>query len=143
MKLARSGREPDVLYVANEHLARLKQAYLDGPADLVVAIVSPESAERDRSSKFYEYQEAGILEYWPVDPDLQQARFYLLDTAGRYQLVAPDDSSIYRSRVLPDFWLRVACLWQESLPDTTRILLEIVPDAYAHYLREQLRQADL
>ena len=47
MKLER-GREPDLLFVAREHLDRLKEAYLDGPADLAVEIVSPESAGRDR-----------------------------------------------------------------------------------------------
>jgi hypothetical protein len=49
------GREPDVLFVASEHLDRLEETYLDGPADLVVEIVSPDSMGRDRGDKFYEY----------------------------------------------------------------------------------------
>src|SRR5579885_2852003 len=40
MKLARSGREPDVLFVAKEHLARLQRTLLQGPADLVIEIIS-------------------------------------------------------------------------------------------------------
>ncbi|RMF37961.1 MAG: Uma2 family endonuclease, partial [Chloroflexi bacterium] len=64
MKLSRSGREPDLLFVSREHLDRLKKTYLDGPADLVVEIISPESIGRDRGEKFWEYQEAGIPEYW-------------------------------------------------------------------------------
>jgi Uma2 family endonuclease len=48
VKLPRSGREPDVLYIANAHLNRLTPAYLDGPADLVVEIISPESTRCDR-----------------------------------------------------------------------------------------------
>jgi Uma2 family endonuclease len=48
MKLEHSGREPDLLLVAREHLDQLKETYLDGPADLVVEIVSPESAGRNR-----------------------------------------------------------------------------------------------
>jgi Uma2 family endonuclease len=54
MRLATSGREPDVLFVAAAHLDRLKETYLDGPADLVVEVVSPESGGRDRSDTFYE-----------------------------------------------------------------------------------------
>jgi Uma2 family endonuclease len=55
MKLATrpSGREPDVLFVASEHVNRLKENYLDGPADIAVEIISPESRARDRGDKFY------------------------------------------------------------------------------------------
>ena len=141
MKLAESGREPDVLFVAKEHLGRLHETYLDGPADLAVEVVSPESAGRDRGDKFYEYRAAGIPEYWLIDPQLEQAEFYQLDAEGRYQTVTLDADGIYHSRALPGFWLRVAWLWQDPPPDVVRTLLEIAPEAYGRYLREQLRQA--
>lgn len=57
MKLPRSGREPDAIYVAQAHLDRLRPTFLDGPADLVVEIVSPESVERDYETTFGEYEE--------------------------------------------------------------------------------------
>src|SRR5260370_42665814 len=106
MKLERSGREPDVLFVAKAHLGRLKPTYLDGPADLVVEAVSPESAGRDRGDKFYEYRKAGVPEYWLLDHALEQAEFYQLDKAKRYQLIPADANGIYRSKVGPGFWLR-------------------------------------
>ena len=142
MKLAHVGREPDLLYVTSEHLGRFKPTYLDGPADLVVEVVSPESASRDRGEKFYEYQEAGIPEYWLIDPRFQQAEFYQLDTEGRYQHTAPDVEGVYRSHVLPGFWLRVAWLWQEPLPNPIQALLAIDRDAYVRYFQEHLRQAE-
>jgi Uma2 family endonuclease len=142
MKLPTSGRESDVHFIATSHLDRLHETYLDGPADLVVEIVSPESAGRDRGDKFYEYRAAGIPEYWLIDPQLEQAEFYQLDTQGRYQLVPPDAQGIYHSRVLPDFWLQVAWLWQDPLPDAVATLLQIDCAAYSAYLREQLRRAE-
>lgn len=111
MKLAHTGREPDLLFIAQEHQDRLKETYLDGPADLVVEIVSPESIGRDRGVKFYEYEEANIPEYWLIDPQREQAEFYQLDEQGRYCLVSPGAEGIYHSRVLPDFDLPVAWLW--------------------------------
>lgn len=108
----RRAREPDLLFVAREHLDRLKETYLDGPADLVVEIVSPESQGRDRGQKFYEYEQAGIPEYWLIDPLREEAEFYHLDAQGRYRLVLPDAEGVYRSKVLGGFWLRVAWLWQ-------------------------------
>ena len=112
MRLPCSGRQPDLLFVASEHLSRLKDTYLEGPADLAVEAVSPESAGRDRGDKFYEYEPGGIPEFWLVDPEHRRAEFYQLGSDGLYQLVAADETGVYRSRVLPGFWLRVAWLWE-------------------------------
>lgn len=125
MKLALSGREPDLLFVAGEHLHRLRDTHLDGPADLVVEIISPESIGRDRGEKFYEYEQAGIPEYWLLDPQTHRSEFYQLDPAGVYQLITPDQEGIYRSAILSGFWLRVGWLWQQPLPRVLDVLREL------------------
>ena len=119
------GREPDLLFVAREHLERLKQTYLDGPADLAVEIVSPESVGRDRGEKFYEYERGGVPEYWLIDPQTKRAEFYQLTAAGQYRLVPSDAEGVYRSAVLPNFWLRVEWLWQEPLPLVLDVVREL------------------
>jgi Uma2 family endonuclease len=121
----RRGREPDILFVTRENLGRLRETYLDGPADLVVEIVSPESWFRDRGEKFAEYEYAGIGEYWLIDPLRKRADFYFLDEGGRYRLVEADADGVYRSQVLPGFWLRVGWLWQEPLPKVLDVLREL------------------
>ncbi len=145
MKLPRSGREPDIIFVAQDHLGRFEQNFLQGPADLVVEVVSPESVRRDRQTKFAEYQEGGVPEYWLIDPRARRKRaiFYQLDDAGRYQVASPDSAGVYHSRAVPGFWLRVAWLWQQPQPDPTRVLLEIDRDAYAAYFQQQLRDVGL
>ena len=55
-----SGREPDVMFIAAAHADRVKETYVDGPTDLVIEVVSPESEERDRATKFLEYEAAGV-----------------------------------------------------------------------------------
>ncbi len=138
MRLTNSGREPDVLFISSEHLDRLRPTYLDGPADLVVEIISPESIGRDRGDKFFEYEEAGIPEFWLLDPLTQRAEFYQLNVAGRYQPIQPSDG-IYRSAVIAGFWLREEWLWQEPLPLPLKLLAEIAGmDAV---LMEQFEQA--
>jgi Uma2 family endonuclease len=57
-----SSREPDILFVANEHLDRLTPDKLVGPPDLAIEIVSESSIKRDRSAKYKEYQAAGVRE---------------------------------------------------------------------------------
>jgi Uma2 family endonuclease len=116
------GREPDLLFIAATHLNRLKHTYLDGPADLVVEIMSPESRARDRGEKFYEYEQGGVREYWLLDPIRRQAEFYSLGPDGIYRLLAVDNDGIVRSAVLEGLWLRVEWLWQEPLPPLLRVL---------------------
>jgi Uma2 family endonuclease len=119
------GREPDLLFVAREHAGRLQETHLDGAADLVVEIISPESVGRDRGEKFYEYERAGIPEYWLIDPQTERAEFYQRDIQGHYRMVMPDAEGIYRSAVLPGFWLRVEWLWQEPLPPVLDVVREL------------------
>ncbi|MCR4405187.1 MAG: Uma2 family endonuclease [Candidatus Acetothermia bacterium] len=119
------GREPDILFVAKENLEQLKQTYLDGPAALVIEIVSPQSRLRDRGEKFAEYELGGVKEYWLIDPDRKEADFYLLDERGRFRLREADPEGVYRSEVLPGFWLRVAWLFQEPLPPILEVLKQL------------------
>lgn len=140
MRLEQSGREPDVLFIAQRHLDRLKDTYLDGPADIAVEIISPESVGRDRGNKFFEYQKAGIPEYWLLEPETERAEFYRLDSKGVYQLVAPGEDGIFRSSVLAGFWLRERWLWQEPLPNVDDVLYEVAGDAYAEYQIARLRK---
>ncbi len=115
------GREPDLLFIAKENLSRLQKNRLVGPADLAVEIISPESRARDRGEKFYEYEQAGIKEYWLVDPDREQAEFHRLDAHGIYQLV-PLAEGVFESEVLAGLKPEPAWLWQEPLSPLMSIL---------------------
>ena len=126
MKLANSGREPDLLFVSAEHLNRLQETYLDGPADLAVEIISPESFARDRGDKFYEYEAGGVAEYWLIDPLREQVEFYQVDQQGRYKTTSPDVNGWYHSKNIPGFRLKVDWLWQSPLPSPLRALAQVV-----------------
>jgi len=115
-------REPDIVFVAREHLDRLRPTYLDGAPDLVVEIVSPESVARDRGEKYVEYEQAGVREYWLIDRDRRQAEFYLLGADGRYRLALGGSDGEYRSTVLPRLRLEVEWLWRDRLPKLIDVL---------------------
>jgi len=120
--LSLPGRAPDFFFVATAHLDRLRSTYLEGPADLVVEIISPESRAWDRGDKFSEYEAAGIPEYWLLDPIREQAEFYQLDPGGIYRPAVLDAQGRYQSVVLPSLWLQVSWLWQTPLPPLLSIL---------------------
>jgi Uma2 family endonuclease len=129
MRLIESGsaREPDLFFLANENLERYTEIELVGPADLIVEVISEDSVARDRGDKFYEYQEAGVREYWIIDPrpGKQRVDLYVLSVDGRYQPVLATADNIYHSAILTNFWLKEAWLWSEK-PNPLAALTEIV-----------------
>lgn len=113
---------PARLGIATAHLDRLRPTYLDGPADLVVEITSPESLGRDRGQKFVEYEAAGIPEYWFIDRDRRRAEFYQLGPDGRYEVAFAGETGTYRSPALAGLELPLEWLWSDPLPPVIEAL---------------------
>ena len=106
------GREPDLVVVLEAHRDRIKKNHIEGPADLVVEIISPESRGRDRGDKHYEYETGGVTEYWLLDPMRQSAEFYLRNEAGQF-ILATCPEGIFESRVLAGMKFQVEWLWTQ------------------------------
>ena len=60
--------QPDLLFVAQERREIIGEKQLLGAPDLVVEILSPSTAHRDRGIKLDLYARCGVREYWIVDP---------------------------------------------------------------------------
>jgi Uma2 family endonuclease len=120
-------REPDLFFAGISSLDRWTDDRFEGGPDLVVEVISKDSVGRDRGDKFYEYQTAGVREYWIIDPrpGYERADFYSLDEHGRYQPLLPDHDGIVRSQVLPGFVFRLEWLWQEPAPAALALLREL------------------
>ena len=118
------GREPDLLFVAKASQGRLNETHLDGPGDLVVEIVSPESVGRDRRVKFYEYAQGGVPEYWLIDPQMEWAEFYRLEEE-HYRMPFSGREGEYHALVLPGFWVRVEWLWRTPLLPMLDVVREL------------------
>ena len=78
--------QPDLLFISNERAQIITPDNIQGAPDLVVEILSPATAERDRSVKFELYAEHGVHEYWIVDPDARTITVFLLD-GGEFEEV--------------------------------------------------------
>jgi Uma2 family endonuclease len=117
------GRAPDILIVGTANLDRVRDQYLDGPADLVVEIISPGTESVDRGDKFLEYEQGGVREYWILDPHRQIADFYVLDESGVFRTPEPETPGEFESTVLPGFRLPIDALW--SLPPVPQVLRDM------------------
>lgn len=102
----------------------LRESFLDGPADLVVEVISPESRGRDRGEKFYEYEQSRVREYWLLDPLRRQAEMYGLGEDGIYRPLPVGEDGLLHSTVLEGLWLRLDWLWQDPLPKLLAVLRE-------------------
>ena len=100
-------REPDLVYFAKK-LADLSKA--PRGADLVMEVVSPGSASRRRDliKKRREYAEAGIAEYWIVDPESSTITVLALDGTKYEQAGKYKTGQTAVSRLLPGFEIDVA-----------------------------------
>jgi Uma2 family endonuclease len=116
MKLTATAREPDLQIILHSNPGQLTPTYMDGPADIVIEIVSPESVQRDHGEKFAEYEKGKVPEYWIVDSIHQETRFYRLGETGLYAPQTEDAKGHYRTPALPGLILDVSLLWQADLP---------------------------
>jgi Uma2 family endonuclease len=117
-------RVPDILYVSEARRSLLTRNYLEGPPDLAIEIVSDDSQSRDRREKYYEYESAGVREYWIVDPFSQQIEAYALGDDGKYARVAEVEGKL-PSTVLAGLHLRNEWLWVNPRPTVRSLVGEL------------------
>lgn len=81
----RSTFEPDMFWIApdNTACALLDERTWGGAPDLVIEILSPSTARRDRDHKFRVYEASGVREYWLVEPEADFLEIYTLQQ-GKY-----------------------------------------------------------
>ena len=104
-------RQPDLLFVSNDHLAWLEDKFANGRPDWVAEIISPGDREIDEVVKTEEYARAGIAEYWLVDPENAIISVYVLggDTYVLSAKVGVGD--IARSDIISGFEVTAAAIF--------------------------------
>ena len=66
--------QPDVIVVCNRDIIIKRCVY--GAPDFVVEILSPSTSKKDSTIKLKKYKDAGVQEYWMVDPDKKKVVVY-------------------------------------------------------------------
>ncbi|MBV9125714.1 MAG: Uma2 family endonuclease [Planctomycetes bacterium] len=119
--------EPDLAFIKKGRLHLVQKTYFEGPPDLAIEIVSPESVERDYEKKRLLYQQAGVAEYWIIDEDLKKVTLLRLDRRGQYREIRPRQG-VLSSQVIAGFWLRPEWLWEATRPSKAEALAQILSE---------------
>ena len=70
--------EPDVVFVRADHAHLVGDRGIECPPDLVIEILSPSTAHRDRGIKLERYRHFGVPEYWIVDLEARAVEVWRL-----------------------------------------------------------------
>lgn len=100
--------QPDVIFISRRR-REVIETWVEGPPDLLVEVLSPGTASRDRVYKLNLYREHGIDEYWVVDP--RRRRITFLVREGEEFLERAPDGAMYRSVAVPEIELDMDALW--------------------------------
>ncbi len=107
--------EPDASFVSNERWAKGPQVgrsqFLRIVPSLVVEILSPATAQRDRVEKKRIYAANGVEEYWVVDQDRREVTVFQLvgEKYGTGKRLRANQN--FRSRLLPGFNIPIRLLF--------------------------------
>ncbi len=71
--------QPDLFVICDDD-SDPEAIRFEGAPDLVVEIVSPSSGTRDKYKKLQKYHDAGVREYWIVDPKKRRVTVHFLET---------------------------------------------------------------
>ena len=106
-------REPDIVVMLAEHANRRHEKYWETP-DLVMEVVSPENRQHDLETKRREYAQAGIPEYWIVDPEEKRILALTLQGDGYAVQGAYGPGDVARSVLLEGFEVPVGDVWRAA-----------------------------
>lgn len=112
--LTRNDYEPDIVYFGPERAKTFTPDQIKFPApDLVVEVLSPSTADRDRGIKFQDYAAHSVAEYWIIDADSGFVEQYLID-GDAYRLHVRSNTGSLCSVALAGFVVPVRAIFDEA-----------------------------
>ncbi len=113
---------PDLAFVPTERLAGLPESHIPFAPPLIVEALSPRTAGRDVGPKFAAYEEHGVEEYWVLDPETLEHRFY--ERIDGILTAFGEGEEVMHSRVVSGFHFRRSWLDPDALPPISSCLAE-------------------
>ena len=104
--------QPDVFLICDKN--QINEKNVTGVPTLIIEVLSPSSTKMDRLIKYKKYEQAGVAEYWIVDPDARLIEVYTL-VADKYQRAAYDEDDTITLSQFSDISIDVTQIFEDSL----------------------------
>jgi Uma2 family endonuclease len=104
---------PDLVYVRSDRVHLIQGSFVEGVPDLVVEVLSTDRA-RDLVMKRTWYEEAGVPEYWVMDPTVDSITVLELNGSEYVERATLRTKDTLISRAIPGFTLPLARLFNHS-----------------------------
>ncbi|MDR0495496.1 MAG: Uma2 family endonuclease [Treponema sp.] len=103
--------QPDLLVVCDK--GKLGKGSVNGVPDLVIEIMSPSNTHRELFLKFQYYLEAGVREYWVIDPETKKVNVHVHEN-GHYITTLYKENAHIAVSVVPGLEIALDSLWERS-----------------------------
>lgn len=101
--------QPDICIICD--LTKLDDYGCNGAPDLIVEILSPGNSKHDADTKFRLYEEAGVQEYWMVEPEEKLVLIYTLQNGIYIGLKPFSEGEIINSPSFPELKIEVDAIF--------------------------------
>ena len=102
--------QPDIIVVEGKY--KLHEYGISRAPELIIEVLSPKTALRDRTTKFELYKESGVQEYWIADPVHETIEVYTFMGEEEVSVTHTYAGGILQSEYLMDFQIPLRLLFQ-------------------------------
>lgn len=103
--------QPDIVVVRTGRLTIIGAEAIQGVPDLIIEVLSPATAARDRGRKKDTYERFGVADYWILDPENRTLEMYHLE--GRaYRMAASVEQDVRHAALFPGLAVDLNSLWR-------------------------------
>jgi Uma2 family endonuclease len=102
---------PDLVFVARDRLGIVAERGVEGAPDLIIEILSPGTARRDRVAKLNAYAGHGVRHYWLVDPEAKTLEAFELVESTYHLVAAVAGDDDFHPVLFPELMIPLPELW--------------------------------
>ncbi len=115
--LPRNDYEPDICFFTNEKSQHFTKKTMHYPVpDFVAEVLSKSSKrmiEHDTKTKYLDYEQHGVSEYWIIDPEEETVEQFLLRD-GNYELILKASEGNIRSHAVEGFVIPIRAIFDKK-----------------------------
>ena len=100
---------PDLIVLCDRN--KIKSNGIFGAPDLVIEILSPATSSRDKVEKRHKYEEAGVKEYWIVDPRNKSIEVSLLQINEKFTSRTYKREDVVKVSIFRDLEINIAAVF--------------------------------